>query len=227
MTSKDIIEDLIQNIINGTLKEFTKLDSETKLAQKYVCNRHTIRNSLNYLIDRGYLFKVHGGPTYINKLPINHILNLSSMFDIHPATKINSVIFSFKKIKANSQIAQKLQITENKYVWYIVRARYISNNLHHLESTYMPVSLFPALKKDDCEGSLIKYVESTLDLQISHAHKTIESSTFNDFECKLLKLEKNTLSLTISNIGFLNNGRIYEYSINKHFNQKIEFFAKK
>lgn len=227
MTSKDIINDLIQNIINGNLKELTKLNSEAKLSEQYNCNRHTIRNSLNYLIDRGYLFKVHGGSTYINKLPVNHILNLSSMFDIHPAQEIKTIVLSLKKIKANSEISQKLQISENKAIWQIVRARYTADTFHHLETTYLPVSLFPSLKKEDCILSLMQYIETTLDIQISHGHKTIESCIFTNSECKTLNIEENSLALKISNIGFLTNGRVYEYSINKHFNQKVEFFAKK
>lgn len=227
MTSKEISKDLIEEIISGNLIPLSKLPSESELSKKYDCNRHTIRNAILYLVERGYLLKMHGGGTFVNKPPENHILSLSSMFDLHSAKKLKSKVFSFNKIKASNEIAKKLELNENGEVFKIVRGRYVEENLHHLEEIYMPYSLFPNLKEENCLASLMSYVEDFCGYEISHSIKTVKSIVVSKEDSLLLDLPLNSPILEISNLGYLTNGRIYEFSINKHKNKEIEFFAKR
>ena len=97
MNSKEITKDLIKKIINGELKELSKLESEAKLASFYNCNRHTVRVAVKELIEKGYLKKPHGASPYINKLPENHILNLSSMCELHVPKNLSSKVLDFKQ----------------------------------------------------------------------------------------------------------------------------------
>ena len=227
MNSKEITKDLIKKIVNGELKELSKLESENKLAELYKCNRHTVRIAIKDLIEKGYLIKPHGGRAYINHLPKNHILNLSSMCELHMPKNLRSKVLDFKQVSPNELLAKKFNINYDKKLWKITRARYVNNEFKHLEYTYMPVSLFPDLTIDICKNSILYYIDSKEEITISHAHKTIETSFFSKKECEILNLPYNSLALKITNLGFLTNGRIYEYSINKHFNQKIDFFSKR
>ncbi|MGL5574889.1 MAG: GntR family transcriptional regulator [Sarcina sp.] len=227
MNSKEISKDLIKKIVTGELPELSKLDSEIKLATLYNCNRHTVRAAIKDLIEKGYIIKPHGGTSYINHLPKNHILNLSSMCELHISKNLKSKILDFKQVLPNDAIAKKFEITKNKKLWKITRARYVNEEFKHIEYTYMPVSFFPDLTLEICKKSILTYIDSKDELTISHAHKTIEPSFFSENECKILNLPANSLALKITNLAILTNGRVYEYSINKHFNQKIDFFAKR
>lgn len=227
MNSKEISKDIIKKILAGEFPEHSKLDSENKLATHYQCNRHTIRSAISDLIEKGYIKKVPGGTSYISRSHKNHILSLSSMSDIHIDDNLQSKILKFKKIKANKLIAQKLNIQIDSHIWYIVRARYINSKFKHLEYTFMPFSLFEDLTFDICSSSITKYIEEFKNFKISHSYKTIEATTFKDTETTLLKIPKNSLALEITHIGVLTNSRIYEFSINKHYNQKIDFFSKR
>lgn len=227
MNSKEITKDLIKKIVNGELKELSKLDSESKLATLYNCNRHTVRVAIKELIEKGYIIKPYGGTSYINNLPKNHILNLSSMCELHIPKDLNSKVLDFKKVLPNDILAERFDISKDKKLWKITRARYVNEEFKHIEYTYMPVSTFPDLTLDICKNSILSYIDSKEDLTISHAHKTIEPAFFSEKECEMLKLPKDTLALKITNLAFLTNGRVYEFSINKHFNQKIDFFAKR
>lgn len=227
MTTKEICKDLIECIISGELVEYSKLPSESTLSAKYNCNRHTIRGSIQYLVERGYLLKMHGGSTYVNKIPTEHVLSLSSMFDLHSAKLLKSKIYHFSKIKPSATIIEKLSLKEGQEVFKIIRGRYIDDKLHHLEEIYMPYSLFPELKEEHCRASLLSYIEDVCGYEITHGVKTIESTILSDEESLLLNIEKNKPILQVSNIGYLTTGRIYEYSINKHIDKQIEFFAKR
>ena len=66
MKSKEIIRDIIEDITLEKYKVDERMPSESQLAIKYNCNRHTVRKVTESLIERGYLRRIHGGPTYIN-----------------------------------------------------------------------------------------------------------------------------------------------------------------
>lgn len=227
MKSKDIVRDLIEKITNDELKLDERIPSESQLAIKYNCNRHTVRKALESLIEKGFLRKTHKGPTYVNQIPSEHCLSLSSFYDLHKSKNINSKIITFKQITAPEEICKNLNIPSNSKVWKIIRVRYINNTPNHIEETYMPYSLFPNLTKENCYSSLLRFIEDSCDFEISHGIKTIHAIQLNENDAKLLNRPFNSLALQIENIGYLTNDRIYEYSINKHSENSITYYAKK
>lgn len=227
MKSKEIVNDLIEGITSGAIPKDSRLPSETQLGIRYECNRHTIRKVLEGLIERGYLRKVHGGPTFVNTLPSDHSLNLSSLCELYGDDIVKSKIIKFKKETASLELCSILKIKENSKVWVIKRIRYVSGSPSHMEETYMPYSLFPDLTQNDCEGSLLQYVEHILDYEVSHAIKNINAVKLSNEECSYLNLPNESLALQIENTGYLTNDRVYEYSINKHRDNNITYYAKR
>jgi DNA-binding GntR family transcriptional regulator len=91
----------------------------------------------------------------------------------------------------------------------------------------MPVSLFPDLKIQNCEASLLSYIEFDNEYEISHGIKNISAINLSEYELNLCNNNSSNLAIQIENIGYLTNGRVYEYSINKHFNNSIVYYAKR
>lgn len=226
MKSKDILKDLIESIVCGELEVNSKFPSESNLAQKYECNRHTIRKVMDVLIERGYARKSHGGPTFVNELPCTYSLNLSSQYDLYSAKDIHTKVLNLKQIVADDNICEKLQIDKGSKVWSITRLRCINTKIDHIEYIYMPISLFPNLTKQNCEASLLSYIEYDNDYEISHGIKNISAVILTNEEMELSNKQDSNLAIQVENIGYLTNGRIYEYSINKHFNNSIVYYAK-
>ena len=227
MKSKDILKDLIESIVCGELEVNSKFPSESNLAQKYECNRHTIRKVMDVLIERGYARKSHGGPTFVNELPCTYSLNLSSQYDLYSAKDIHTKVLNLKQIVADDNICEKLQIDKGSKVWYITRLRCINTKIDHIEYIYMPISLFPNLTKQNCEASLLSYIEYDNDYEISHGIKNISAVILTNEEMELSNKQDSNLAIQVENIGYLTNGRVYEYSINKHFNNYIVYYAKR
>lgn len=227
LKSKDIIRDIIEDITSGKLETDSRIPSESQLAIKYDCNRHTIRKVTESLIERGYLRKIHGGPTFVNPLPSNHSLNLSSLFELHGENNITSKVVKFRLKVASQEVCNILKLELGSKVWHIVRIRYVANTPSHMEETYIPYSLFPDLKKEDCLHSLLHYVENTLDYEVSHAIKNISAIKLSKKECEYLELPEESLAIQIDNTGYLTNGRAYEYSVNKHRDNNIVYYAKR
>ncbi|MHC1684428.1 MAG: GntR family transcriptional regulator [Clostridiaceae bacterium] len=227
MKSKDIINDIIESILSGELPKDSKLPSESSLSERYECNRHTIRKVIDFLLERGYLRKLHGGSTYINGTPSDHALSLCSLFDLYSAKDIKTKVINFEKTNPSPIVANKLKINESDKIWHIVRVRYTLGTPQQIEYIHMPFSLFADLTLKNCEASLLSYIEYEMDYEITHGIKTIKATTTNEFEDKIFNCEKQTSILQIENVGYLTNSRIYEYSINKHMNNEMIFYAKR
>ena len=227
MKSREIIRDIIEDITSGKLKTDEKMSSESQLAIKYNCNRHTVRKVIESLIERGYLRKIHGGPAYINSLPSDHTLNLSSLLELYGENSVTSKILKFKLESASSEICNILKLDEGSKVWSIIRVRYVGDTPSHIEETFISYSLLPDLKKEDCLHSILHYVENSFDYEVSHAIKNISAVKLSKKDCEYLNLPEDSLALQIENTGYLTNGRPYEYSINKHRDNNITYYAKR
>ena len=227
LKSKEIIRDIIEDITLGKYKVDERMPSENQLAIKYNCNRHTVRKVIEILIERGYLRRIHGGPTYINSLPSNHSLNFSSLLELYGESAITSKVVKFKLEVATPKICNILKLEKGSKVWSIIRIRYVSTTPSHTEETFIPYSLLPDLKEEDCLHSLLHYVENSFDYEVSHAIKNISAIKLSKKDCEYLQLPEDSLALQIENTGYLTNGRPYEYSINKHRDNNITYYAKR
>lgn len=229
MKSDFIINDLIEKITSGKIAISSRIPSESQLAIKYECNRHTIRKVIGHLIERGYLFKDNDGSTFVND--INHynnsILFLSSLSDYHNVENIKSDVTEFKLIKASHKISELLKVEEYSQVWLIKRVRYINSNPVHTEEIYMSHSLFPNLTVEDCKSSLLSYIESQYDYKISHGIRTVSPIKLEETESELLALPKESIVMQIENIGYLTNNRVYEYSISKSRESKLQYYCRR
>lgn len=229
MNSNDIINDFIKKITSGEIPIASRIPSEAQLAIKYQCNRHTIRKVIGHLIERAYLLKFDGGSTFVNDVTHyhNNILFLSSMSDFFNPKDIRSDVNKFEIIKASNELSNYLKIESDSKVWSIIRIRYIDSVPEHMEEIYMPYSLFPNLKIQDCESSLLSYIESQYDYKISHGIRDVSPIKLTKNESKLLDLPTESVVMQVENTGYLTNGRIYEYSISKSRESKFRYYCRR
>jgi DNA-binding GntR family transcriptional regulator len=229
LNSKEIIANLVDKITSGEIPVNAYIQSESKLASKYECNRHTIRKVIGYLIERGYLIKDNNGSSYVNDISSydNDLFFLSSLSDFYSSEIIKSKVIKFELITASNKLSENLQIAKDDKLWSILRVRYIKNIPDHIEQTYMPYSLFPNLTIKDCESSLLSFVESQYDFKISHGIKNISAIKLSLDEVNYLELSGEPLVLQLENTGYLTNGRIYEYSIIKYYENNIHCYSRR
>lgn len=229
MNSKEIIANLVEKITSGEIPVNAYIQSESKLASKYECNRHTIRKAIGYLVERGYLIKDNTGSSYVNDFSsyYNGLFFLSSLSDFYSSKVIKSKVIKLDIIKASDKLSENLKIAKDDKVWSLLRVRYIKNIPDHIAETYMPYALFPNLTIKDCEASLLSFIESQYDFKISHGIKNISSIKLTVDEVELLKLSGEPLVLQFENTGYLTNGRIYEYSLSKYHENNIHYYSRR
>jgi len=121
------------------------------------------------------------------------------------------------------EIATKLKITTDDFVYDIIRTRYADDEPYVIEYTYMPIGLIPGIKNDVLLNSVYGYIEKNLKLKIKSAHRNIRAILPNELEQEWLKIDSNFPILEVEQVGFLDNGQPFEYSNAHHRSDKIEF----
>ncbi|MHC5879900.1 UTRA domain-containing protein, partial [Streptococcus pyogenes] len=66
-------------------------------------------------------------------------------------------------------MANKLGITQDSFVYEIIRLRILEKRPLIMEYTYMPLDVVPGLKKEDLERSIYAYIQDKLNFKIHSA----------------------------------------------------------
>lgn len=226
---EEIAEDIRQDIMNGKYNVNQQLPLEKEMCEYYNVSRITIKKAVDQLVSEGLVVKRRGAGTFIKDLASTEAreLSMSRQFtgfsEGHKYSSVTSKIVKFEVINPDEEIADKLRITVEDFVYHIIRVRYSDDVPFVIEYTYMPISLIPGIKNDVLENSIYSYIENSLKLKIKSAHRTIRAIAPNDTEQEYLEIDKGFPILEVEQIGFLDNGKAFEYSKSHHKGDTIEF----
>lgn len=229
---KDIAEDIRSAIKNGKYNINEQLPLEKEMCSKYGVSRITIKKAVDELVNQGLVIKRRGSGTFVKDIDSNDVSDISDIsasgqFDGFTSSfagkKIVSKIIEFQVINPTEEVANKLKIDIDEFVYYICRARYADNEPYVVEYTYMPINVIKGLKRDILEKSIYDYIEKELKLKIKSAHRTVRAILPNEIEEKYLEVDKNFPILEVDQIAFLDNGQPFEYSKSHHRGDKSEF----
>jgi Transcriptional regulators len=198
------------------------------MCESYGVSRITIKKAVDELVTQGLVIKRRGAGTFVKSVDDGDFeeLGVIKQFRGFSETNIDKKVFSkiiqFEVIHPTEEIATKLKISCDDFVYYIIRARYADDEPYVIEYTYMPIGLIHGIKNDILINSIYKYIEKELKLKIKSAHRTIKAIRPNEIEQEWLKIDKNFPILEVEQIGFLDNGQSFEYSKSHHRSDKIE-----
>ena len=91
-----------------------------------------------------------------------------------------------------------------------------------IEYTYMPIDLIPGLKKSQLYRSVYSYIQDTLGYKISSFHRIIRAVAATSEEAERLDTWEGEPLLEIEQIGFLDDGTAFEYSISRNVGDRSE-----
>lgn len=226
---KDIAEDIRKGILDGKYNPNEQLPLEKEMCEYYDVSRITIKKAVDELVDEGLVIKRRGAGTFVKAFDNSDVegFSMSKQFsgfsESNKDKKVESKIIKFEVIHPTDEIAMKLKMTNDDFVYYIIRARYADGEAIVIEYTYMPIGVIPGIKNDVLHKSVYSYIENTLNLKIKSAHKTIRAIGPNECDKEYLNIDDTMPILEIEQTGFLDNGQPFEYSISHHRGDKSEF----
>ncbi|HCW53017.1 MAG TPA: GntR family transcriptional regulator [Clostridium sp.] len=226
---KDIAEDIRNAIKNGKYNINEQLPLEKEMCSKYGVSRITIKKAVDELVNQGLVIKRRGSGTFVKGVDESSVQELSmakqfsGFSESNKGKKVTTKVIKFEVINPTEEIAAKLQITTEDFIYHIIRARYSDDEPIVVEYTYMPISLIPGIKNEILMKSVYRYIENDLNLKIKSAHRTIRAILSNEIEQEYLKIDKNFPILEVEQVAFLDNGQPFEYSYSHHRSDKVEF----
>ncbi|MBY5946843.1 GntR family transcriptional regulator [Photobacterium rosenbergii] len=200
-----VVQDILSKIYQGVITD--KLPAERELAESYAVSRFTVRKALNKLEAIGAVFVRQGAGHFIKDANRNNPLVYNSI------TENSFEEMSYKKVSLNKKITDShdknsFLSDENDYIWSIKRLRLVNGKIVQLESTKLPVKLFPKMNDDIIESSLQNH---TLDLglQIDRYLTSYKAINISKEEAELLGCKKGIAAMKITNRGFLTTGEVF------------------
>jgi DNA-binding GntR family transcriptional regulator len=200
-----------------------RLESGQVLASKYNTSLVTIKKALDLLVLEGLVIRRRGDGTIVKDKNYNSFITEPKALTGTYAKYKNSVqsqIIKFDITKPCKDIAHKLSLQLDDFVYEIIRLRIINGVPAILECTFMPIEVIPNLKMKHLETSIYSYIKDDLKLKIQSAIVKISGVNANEQERELLQQE---FLMQVEQIVNLDDGRIFEYSKATHIPQEFSF----
>ncbi len=226
---KEIAEDIRRDILDGKYNPNEQLALEKEMCEYYNVSRITIKKAVDELVAEGLVVKRRGAGTFVKAFDNSDVegFSMSKQFcgfsETNKGKKVESKVIEFEVIHPDEEIATKLKMSCDDFVYYIIRVRYADGEPIVVEYTYMPIGVVPGIKNDILHKSIYSYIEDDLNLKIKSAHKTIRAIEATSEEKEYLCMDKNIPILEVEQVGFLDNGQPFEYSISHHRGDKSDF----
>ena len=230
---ENYVLDLIQS---DRIKEGEFIPSEKQLSEEFNVTRMTVRSALNNLARDGYISRQPGIGSKVIKNHITDNIATVTSFTKEMTGKgyeVSNIVHDFMIVEADEELKDNLSLELGENVWRVKRIRLANEERISYMITYMPVKLFPNLKRSHCEGSLYEYIESECQFEIAASNRSVKAMISNEELMEVLELEESEPILYIKQTSALSNGEVFEYSHTYHLgytltlNAKSEYFSNK
>ena len=230
-----IAHDVQGKIARGEYKANQRLPVMSELCEMYGVSKITVKRAMDMLVARGLVIKRRGSGSFVKNISITEVappfqdmskqlLGFTSEYT-DTGIHVSTVVHEFEVIEADEDVADQLRIRPGDFVYHIVRTRLAEDVPQEIEYTFMPITIVPGLSADDVRTSVYAYVRDKLDLKIYSAHRSIRAVMPTEEEHDRLQLGESDPLLEISQVVFLDDGRIFEYSVCRHVGSRFTFYS--
>lgn len=176
----------------------------------------TARHALTRLVNAGYLYRIHGKGTFIDKPRIEKNQELFRGFksDMEERGFIVSTKTLLQRIvPADADLKESMHLTGNQNLVHLKRIRYIHNEPIVLQESYLPESRIPDFLAIDFEkNSLYAHLETVHGVHITRASQKLQAMACSPDIAPSLEVEPGFPVLYVRRNSFSSDGEIVEVS---------------
>jgi GntR family transcriptional regulator len=204
------------------------LPSEEEFCRKLGVSRTVVRQAMASLESKNLLVK-HDGKRSTVAFPKFEVGLMQSLCGFHedavasgqrPAAKVLGLAVK----GAHAEVAEALGLPEGEPVIVLNRLRYLDGETEGVEVTYLPEALCPGLVDEDfSQHSLYELLERKCHLEMASGYRTIEAITAEHSYAELLGVRTGSPLLLLKGVGFLADGRRFEYFVARHRGDRSKF----
>lgn len=220
-----VYNDIKEKIQNEVYIIGEKLPSGNELAQTYNVSKITVRKALNMLVNEGFLLARSGYGTEVIRKSIEAkvVGPNDGLFNVVGEKHVESKIHTFSVSLPTKEIADKLHISQEEYVYHIVRSRFLDKKPYSIEETYLPVSILPNLSLKNLTKSVYAYLKEDLLLTFNTKLVRIRGVLSSQRETDILGIRRGEFMIEVEKFANLSDGTPLEYSITKHLYKDFRF----
>lgn len=213
---KLIEKSILQDIKENRLKLGDQIPTEIELCKVFNTSRMTVNKAITSLVSRGYIKRISGKGSFVNKqfiekslkkIPRSFTEDMKSIGMVAGATLLEYKIL--RGIQLDEDIREKLQVAEDELVHFFSRLRTGDGIIFAISYDYVPCKTLATINPSKLEGSFFEYVKEN-NLEIGSATITITATLPTKEQKQFLKIDNEAL-LKVSHITELTDGRILEY----------------
>lgn len=209
------LKELLQNdIAKGKYEPGDLIPTEVKLMEKYDLSRTTVRQAINALVYEGYLDRKKGvGTTVLSRDDSNDQGNLPNQIKLN-GYAVSTKLQGLESIRADSSIADKLDININDKVYVMERVRYGDDIPLVYSRTFIAEKTAPKLRDniDTAYTGFHNYLFS-VGRAVKQISRTSEGGITDDKTAELLGLKPNVPIIIMTDQCFSSSGKIIEYTV--------------
>lgn len=221
-----IADTLRERVHKGELNPGDALPTESALQEEFAVSRVTVRQALKQLTRESIIESIQGSGSYVKEERVNYdIYQLTSFYEklADRNVQTRSDVRIFEVLNADEDLADKLQVADGDKIWHVKRVRFIKQKAVTLEETWMPLTLFPDLTWEVMENSKYHYIEQVKKMVIDRSEQEIIPVMPNPEVVDALGIDAGKPILEKITRGFLNDGRVFEYSRNSFKSDDYKF----
>ena len=214
---KNIAREIIGEIGAGKLKPYDQLPTVVELTEKYHVSRSTIEQVMNELERGGFVARKRGSGVYVKNLAAK-----ATQYQLNTISLVDGVDDGIKKVptcevrnctivKPDEDVAHLLGLHEYGFTYLIERSHVRDGRLVDVQRLLFPVGIFRDIRLDAAESSIHDWIEENYDVSPDSYHKTIRAGSATKEDCEVLSVEEGTPLLEVVQVGYLDDGRPFEY----------------
>lgn len=198
----ELVYNYLLNLINNELEEHNKIPSENTLCEKFSLSRLTVRQGINKLKNEGYLYSKRGSGNFVNPKKITYTISSNTTFtnEILKLKKVPSIkLLEMKTIKADEEIAKKLNIREAEEVLYIKNMRLVDDVPFLFAEYYMNKSLLKDIENIiPTTNSISKLYKEIYNLNPQRESSDIDITSTNYISKQIFNVQNDLPIIKIS-----------------------------
>lgn len=203
------LEELIES---GQLIPGTRLENEIALADQLGLSRPTMRQAIQYLVDKGLLVRKRGVGTQVVHAKVRRTVELTSLYDDLHRThqQPHTDVLSFGETTAPDEVAVALSLPSGAPVLRIERLRYAQGEPLAVMRNFLPAGLLRITAEQLASQGLYQLMRAA-GINLRLADQTIGARKATSAEAKALGEVRGAPLLTMARTAYDDAGRAVEY----------------
>ncbi|SNT12302.1 transcriptional regulator, GntR family [Streptosporangium subroseum] len=207
-----VAEQISEAIRRGDLTPGSRLDNEILLADRLGLSRPTVRQAIQYLVDKGLLVRKRGVGTQVVHGQVKRSVELTSLYDDlrragqEPATRV----LSLERAPVQEDVAAILGVTIGTEMLRLERIRYASGEPLALLHNWLPLGLAPLTAENLSERGLYELLRAA-GVRMRVANQRIGARAATAAEARLLDERRGAPLLTLLRTTYDDQGRAVEH----------------